>query len=501
MSRSLRGEVTAGVLWLGFQSAAGKFIGFACQLILARLLLPEAFGLVGVALTLINVANVVAGIGVDLLLQKRANYINLWLSHSLLIVSASSAVATLSLAVIALVFYINGARSLSIILLLYLISVPAGAFALIPQVALQRDFKFKILSLYTLAEIILTQGVTILLVLANFGAYSFAIAATFGALARVLVFWLITPLAQTSKLRLFGLRRWMKAGFAAMGTRLSATAIDQGDYIILSLLSDIREVGLYFFAFRLASQSMRTLSINFVSVLLPALARLSGNPAKQLDAALRSSETVIYVIMPICFLQAAVAAPFLDVLFGSRWSGAAFYIQVLSIGLSFDAMAWPAGALLTAQGRYRLSFVLSSTYAVAFYLLVGSCGFAYGSRAVAVAVSSYYILHGATMVMIVFDVRSVGWGRLLKTFALPVVCSAGSVLGGLFAGNALAGGGLARLVLIPPITVCLYYCVLKVVSPLVIGAFEAKIRSSLLVRLRGVRFGRKATTAPPHSRG
>ena len=497
MSRSLRGEVTAGVLWLGLQSTAGKVINFAGQLVLARLLLPEAFGLVGVALTLISIGNVVAGLGVDLLLQKRARYINLWLSHSLLIVSVSSAVTTLGLAIVATGFYLHGAQALSLVLLLYLISVPATAFALIPQVALQRDFRFKFISLYNLFEIVLTQGMTILLALGGWGANGFAIAATVGALVRLAAFWYKVPVGRRSRLRVFGMGRWLKAGLAAMGTRLSATAIDQGDYIVLSFLGDIREVGLYFFAFRLASQSMRTLSLSFVSVLLPALARLSGNPAKQLDAALRSSETVIYVIMPVCFLQAAVAAPFLDVLFGSRWSGAAFYVQVLSIGLSFDAMAWPAGALLTAQGRYRLSFILSTSYAVAFYIVVGSAGFAYGSRAVAVAVSSYYFVHGATMVMIVFDVRSVGWRRLVKTFALPVLCSAGSVLAAYFAGNAVVGGALARLVLIPVLALCLYYCVLKVAAPIVVGDVEAKVRS-LMVRLRGARFEGKANAAPPH---
>ena len=99
-------------------------------------------------------------------------------------------------------------------------------------------------------------------------------------------------------------------------------------------------VGAYFFAFRLAIQPVQLLAGNLSNVLFPILAQLRGDPARQGEAALKASRVLSYVVMPYCFLQAAVAKPLLTLVFADKWLAAIPLMQILSIGLAFDAVSW-----------------------------------------------------------------------------------------------------------------------------------------------------------------
>ena len=58
-------RVRSGISWNVSSSFIGQFIGFLRSLILARLLVPEDFGLFAMALTIVGTANAVTSIGLD----------------------------------------------------------------------------------------------------------------------------------------------------------------------------------------------------------------------------------------------------------------------------------------------------------------------------------------------------------------------------------------------------------------------------------------------------
>ena len=479
MSYSLRQAVANGMFWLLVQSVGSRIVSFGCQLLLAKMLSPEIFGVVGVALTVINIANVLAAACIDQLLQKRAKFITLWLSNALALVLLSSTAVTICMSVIFFALLHFDMRTLAFTLLFYWPSVPLTACSLISQTVLQRDFRFRFLSSYNFVEALLLQALTIIMVLCGLETYSFALAASAVALLRLVIFWYQSPLSSRSPLRPSGVFRLMRAGLAAIGTRLSSTAVEYGDYAVLSLMADVRTVGLYFFAFRLSTQALRTLAINLVSVLLPALVRITGDPLRQVEAALTASEAVAFIVMPICFLQVALAAPLLNLIFDPRWSETAIYIQILSAGLPFDALAWPAGALLTAQGRYRLGFVLSLVWAIVFFVLL-ACGAALdGARGVAISVSLYYVTLGIGMIVVVYRSPSIGLGRILHIVALPFVCSSSAVSLSVLAGDQLAIGSGGKILLVPLLSTVLYYILVKMFHPKILAPLESRVGTLL----------------------
>src|SRR5262249_50567491 len=162
----------------------------------------------------------------------------------------------------------------------------------------------------------------------------------------------------------------------------------------------------------IAVQPLRMVAGSLTAVLFPALVHYRDDPGRQLDAALLVSQMLSAIAMPACFLQAALAGPALALFFGTRWREAEPLIQLLSIGLAFDASAWAAGALLGARGEFKRGFCYALFSAPLFFVLVTLGAVARGAFGVAAGVAGFYILVQPVYCYFAFSrIGAVGWSQ------------------------------------------------------------------------------------------
>ena len=387
----LAASTASGFLWLMAQSLSGRFATFFSQLILAKLLLPEAFGQIGLAYTVTTLVGAFVSFGIDDVLLQRLRRINYWVAPAFIISLGLALLGmVVMLAVAPIVARLYGSTGLVGLLVVLAINLPISALAVVPGVKLRAAMNFRFLASYASIEIFAIQAASVALAASGFGAYSFVLPVPAAAAIRVAVFWWKAPTRLQSRWRRVQFRFLLGSGLLVLGTRLLIEAVNQGDYIVLGVMATDAVVGMYFFAFRLAAQPVRMLAGNFGSVLFPALVQLRAEPQRQEAAVLRVSQLLAYMVTPLCFLQAAVAAPLLHLMFGVRWDGAIPLIQILSLGLPGDAVAWIAGALLVARREFRRDFVYLAATAPPFFLLVIAGAYWGSSLGVAIGVSLYY---------------------------------------------------------------------------------------------------------------
>ncbi len=96
---------------------------------------------------------------------------------------------------------------------------------------------------------------------------------------------------------------------AIMLTGVLLTVINQGDYVILGIFTNVAATGLYFFAFQPVDANHTLVTVNLVSVLFPALAKLQLEPKRQTQAFIKASQSLAIAAIPLCILQAALADP------------------------------------------------------------------------------------------------------------------------------------------------------------------------------------------------
>ena len=72
---SLKKTTLSGLLWMFMERIGAQLVSFVVSIVLARLLLPEQYGVISIVLVFINICNVfvTSGFG-KALVQKKARY-------------------------------------------------------------------------------------------------------------------------------------------------------------------------------------------------------------------------------------------------------------------------------------------------------------------------------------------------------------------------------------------------------------------------------------------
>lgn len=458
--QSLGQRAFQGLLWSLGQNGAARLLALGSQLLLAHFLNSADFGLIGLAYSVQTTLVSLIAFGVDDVILQRARTMRLWLGAGFIIsLGLSLAAALLILVASPFAASLYDAPQLIGLLALMALSMPITAVANVPAILLRAQLRFKFMAGYATAELVAQTVLTVLLAWRGYGAYSFVIPVPLLAAVKTIVFWRVA--GQRLTFRASHLKRWRiltGKGIVNWMSRLCTTAMGQGDYALLGAFTSKFVVGQYYFAYRLAAQPVWILAGNVGQVLLPALSRYRSEPLRQGAAALQAAKLLSFVVMPVAFLQAAVAGPFLTWLFGTKWVGSIHIMEVLSIGVALDAVSWIAGSLLAARGEFNAQLRYLLIQLPIFFMFIG-CGIFLGQAlGVAIAVAAFYAITQPVYSYLCFrrggvTVRQVAWIYLGPTLGAALAAALGLAAASL---PAMAGVYWLQILVIGVVTSAVY---------------------------------------------
>jgi PST family polysaccharide transporter len=415
--QGLTRKTAGGFFWLAGQTLGNKAVNLLSQIALTWLLAPDDFGLVAVALTVAAFVSVIQQMGLKEILTQRQRRFALWANAAFWMTLAIGLATALLMAAAAPVAARVYADVRLIGLLLVLSSAaPLAALSAVSLARLQIEMRFGWIAWLGFGANTLTALLSISFALLGFGAYSFVLPKPIVALAQALLLWFVA--APPTRWRLH-LRRWrylVNDSALLLGTSVLYTVTALGDYAILGMTQSKHAVGLYYFAFNIAVQTVTLFATNLSGVLMPAFSRLQDDLKRQLDAFLRSSRLLAAIGVPIALMQAAVAGPLVRLLFGVKWLEAIPLVFVLSLGMAIVIASAPAGALLLATRRFRLLFWLSAGSAMGFCTIVGTCAAYGGVLTVAVGVAVYYGVVGPVNMFVAIRPLGGSWRQIARLF-------------------------------------------------------------------------------------
>ncbi len=476
-----------GLIMMLAQNVVTRACSLVSQLVLAALLDPADFGLIGLAYTVTTLASTLTSVGVeDVILQrKRTLYIwngaLFWMSLTLCTVGGLLVLALAPLA--GLAYHTPHLFGLLAVLAL---SMPLNALSSVPGMLMRSELRFGVFAVWGSFETVAQALMTVWLAWLGYGAYSFVIPAPVLALARAVVWWSLI----TTKPKLHAHpRRWkflVRNTAAAFLSRILVSFIGQGDYMVLGLLASESVVGRYYFGFRLAAQPLWVLAGNLGGVLYPTLIQMKSDPQRQGNAALKASIMLSYCVMPAALIQAAVASPVLHSLFGQKWVTSIPVIQFLSIGLALDAISWIAGTLLAARGEFIVGLRYVLVQVPVFFTLVVIGEMLDQAVGVAVAVCVFYAVTQPVFVYGVYRRVGVSRRQVALIYLLPTLFSAIAVGIGLALSilPMLADRPLARVIVIGITGCVLYAALVKRFSPVVWQQITGNLRDAVKRKIK-----------------
>jgi O-antigen/teichoic acid export membrane protein len=462
---------------MALQAAGGKAVSLVGQLILAYLLLPEHFGLIGLAYTVTGFASLLQRAGiVDVLIRRSERFArwanaSFWMSGGLGFLSAYVMVVVAPFAAVA-----YEAPEVQYLLFWLAVAAPITTFATVPTARLQSQLRFRAYASVEFGKAVGTITLTVLFAALGLEVYSFVLPIPIIAIARTTVLWWLAPAPIRWNPQL---RRWrylvLDSGLV-FGATIATAIVAQGATIVLGLMHVPKQtIGVYYFAYNLSLQTILVLTLALGNVLFPALASLAHDVPRQVNAFLRAARLLAVLGIPLCALQAAMTRPAFLAVLEPKWEPAIPVLIALSIGMILRILAFPSISLLKAQGRFVAYFSLFAALAVVFLVLVwagGTFGLANGypvEVSVAIAVSLYgALMTGMTMWMGI-RASGEGWGAVLSVFARPVLASTLSVGPAWLLSMLLPDttfGHWTALVLIGGLSVTLYVPIIRWLAPL-----------------------------------
>ena len=484
----MRSRILRGLAWKAGSQLILQCTRIIVALILARLLTPRDYGLVGMVLVFSSIALVFQDLALGAGLVQRQEISEkdrstvFWTSAAVGVVL--SAVGFVISAPLAALYREPAVQPLFAVLS---VSFLIGALGTTQAALLRREMNFRGLELRVIAGTLASAAVGITAAVRGFGPWAIiGQQLTYAAVSTALL-WVFSPWRPKLVYSLASLRDLGGFGINLLGTRLLFALRRNSDNLLVGRFLGSAALGAYTVAFNIMLIPLSRLVFPLQEVLYPALSRMQDDPQRVAAVWLRVTRLVAAVSVPALLGMAVVAPDFVPVVLGDRWRAAVPVIQILTWVGILQSLASLNSQILPALDR--ATTLLKYTIVSFLFSLVG---FAVGLHWGIIGVATGYAL-AATLFIPLYTwvtARAVGTSALAFARSLSGVVQASLVM--------LVCVWGARLVLIHEHVTP--GARLAIVSLLGLAVFLACCRwraPEVLIEIRSVRRARRRDTALP----
>jgi PST family polysaccharide transporter len=413
-------------------------------MVLARLLSPKDFGLVGMVTAFTGFLGLFRDFGLSSAAIQSPNVTEQQLSTLFWIniaVGAGLAVMAAALSPAVAIFYrdprLVGVTSvLAAGFLLNALGVQHG-------VLLQREMRFTMVAFIKVVSLVVGTGIGIAGAMAGYGYWSLVAMSVTFPLVITVGSWMATAWIPGKPGRRVGMRSMMKFGGTVTLTSLVGYLATNFEKVLLGRYWGADVLGLYGRAYQLINIPTDGLNSSAGEVAFSALSRLQDDPPRFRNYFLKGYALVLTMTLPITMICGLFADDVIRVLLGAKWLPAVPLFQLLAPTILMFAILNPLNWLLPALGLVGRSLKMVLVFApvmIAGYAIA----IPYGSKGVALAYS---------VVMLLWAIPAIAWAvhgtalslwDFLRTLSRPLAASLAAAGCG-FGARLLFGQALATL--------------------------------------------------------
>jgi lipopolysaccharide exporter len=348
------------MLWAYGSYVGGRLLVLGSTAVLARLLTPDDFGLVALALTFMALLEAVGDLGLSqaLVVQKGEDIDE----RASTVFVAGVAIGAFLSAVIALISPLAedyfGEPELQALTAALGCNFLLRSFGVTHYALAQKRLDFRTRTVAEFADVVVRGSVGIALALAGLGAWALVIGYLAGTLALDIALWLLVDFRPRLRMKFRHLKEMTGFGATLSLVNVSNAVMTNIDYLFVGKVLGPVALGLYTLAYRLPELLMINLSTVASGVLYPAFSAVDRESLGR--AFLISLRFTMIISLPIAVGMAILADPIVLTLFGDQWTESADAMRVLAVFGFAVATSIPAGTAYKATGRAGVLFWLGS---------------------------------------------------------------------------------------------------------------------------------------------
>ncbi|MDL2227867.1 lipopolysaccharide biosynthesis protein [Odoribacter sp. OttesenSCG-928-L07] len=355
MAEQLKDKAVKGVKWSFIDNIAGSGITFLVGLVLARILSPAEFGIIGMVTIFISISNSIIDSGLSNALIRKLDttekdyntvfYTNLILGallYAVLFFCSPAIAKFFSEPILTPIL-----RTIGIVLVF-------NALCIIQRTILIKRIDFKTQTKVSLIASTVSGFIGIGMALNGYGVWSLVGQQISRQLFNFIFFWVFNKWRPTLIFSLQSFKEMFGFGYKLLLSGLIDTIYKEIYHLIIGKFYSKDELGQY----TRANQFKTIFSSNLTAVVqrvsYPTLSEIQNNPQQLLSAYRKIIKSTMLVTFACMLGLGAIAKPLILTLIGEKWLPAAEYLQIIC----FSGMLYPLHALnlnmLQVKGRSDL---------------------------------------------------------------------------------------------------------------------------------------------------
>lgn len=352
---SLKRKTISGLIWTFSQQFGAQGIGFVVSVVLARILMPEDFGLIGMIAVFMAIGQTLVDGGLSQSLIRTDNVSNTDLSTVFIFnLIGSLVIYGLVYLFAPLIANFYHQEILINILRVYALSFIINAFSTIQFTILTKNLDFKSQLLVTIPSLIVAGVVGVILAYRGFGVWSLVYMMLIRSGLISLQLWIRSEWKPSFLFSWSSFKYHFHFGYKLTLSGLLDTIFKNIYQIVIGRFFAPAQVGFYTRADSLKQLPVSNMSNALSKVTYPIFSSIKHDDIRLKRAYKEIMQMVIFIIAPTLCLLGSVADDLFILLFTEKWLTAAPYFQVLCVaGILYPIHAYNLN-ILKVKGRSDL---------------------------------------------------------------------------------------------------------------------------------------------------
>lgn len=356
---TLKSQATKGMLWNTIEKLSVQAGQFGISVVLARLLLPSDFGLIGMLTVFIAISQsfVDSGMGLALVQKKDRSEVDF-----------------------STVFVFNFLVSLGIYGILYFCAPFIASFYEMPQLViltrvlmlnivinslgvvqtsrLTINLDFKTMAKVNLVSVIVSGIVAVLMAYANQGVWALVFQNLVRTVVLVVMLWYLSRWRPSVKFSKDSFKQLFGFGSKILGVGLIGTIFTNVYNVVIGKYYSVKDLGYYTQGYQFATLTSGTITSILQKVTFPILASLQDNQERLVEVYRKLLGMTAFIIFPLMTLFALLAEPFIRFFLTDKWLPTVPLLQLLCFSRILNPISTLNMNILNAKGRSDLYFLV-----------------------------------------------------------------------------------------------------------------------------------------------
>ncbi|GGE05064.1 lipopolysaccharide biosynthesis protein [Psychroflexus salis] len=340
----LKQKALGGVAWSAVEIFSRQAVTFFVSILLARVLAPEDFGLIGMIVFIIAISNVLVNSGIgDALIRKRNpddSYYNTAFLFNVLV----------GISVFIIIFFISpyiasfyNKPILKDLVRILSLSLVINSTIIVQRTIFIKKLEFKKLSIITFFSVCISGSISVIMAYNNYGVWSLVWKEIILALCLMFLFFKYSNWKPKLEFSLKDFKDMYGFGNKLMLLGLIDTVYQNIYFIVIGKFFSTAQLGQYTRAETFKRLPSNSISQIVQKVTYPVLSEIQDDNLRLKNSYKQILRTIMLVSITGMFLLSFIAKDLTVVLMGQQWELAGEYLTILC----FSGLFYPLDALNT----------------------------------------------------------------------------------------------------------------------------------------------------------